>query len=178
MFTGAKAWTRDVPATDIPADLNEPQPPSGPINLAMLVQGTFKAPDGAPPKWPNAPEGSDEAAPAPIASKPGNLLVIGTARPFLDDQIADPSNGSVAWSGLLLKNAVDALSLSEDLLKLTAREAVERPIREVERGTVVLYEVLMIGLAPALILVLGILRLLARKRRQEQVFAPSSGGAA
>jgi ABC-type uncharacterized transport system involved in gliding motility auxiliary subunit len=162
---------------EIPEDLNDPKPGEGPIALAALVRGTFKAPDGGPPSWPGAPEGSSDPEPAPIEAKPGSLLIVGMARPFIDQMIADPSGG-VAWSGLLLKNAVDALSLGEELLRLTAREAIERPIRDVERGTILVYQVVMIGLAPALILVFGILRMIARRRRQELVFAPSATGGA
>lgn len=175
LSTGAKAWTRDVPTMAIPEDLNDARPGEGPIALAALVRGTFKSPEGDPPPWPDSPEGLSEPEPAAIEAKPGSLLVLGMARPFIDQMIADP-NGGVAWSGLLLKNAVDALSLGEELLRLTAREAIERPIRDVERGTILVYQVVMIGLAPAIILVVGIVRMIARRRRQELVFAPSSAG--
>ena len=176
MSTGAKAWTRDVPTLDVPRDLNDPRPAEGPIVLAALVRGTFAPPDGAPPAWPGASEETQPPPPPPVEPKPGSLLVLGMARPFTDNMIADPQSGAVGWAGVLLKNAVDALSLGEELLRLTAREPVERPIRDVERGTILLYEAIMIGLAPAIILVIGVLRLLARRRRTERSWTPATAG--
>ena len=177
MTTGPRSWTRDVPVTDVPPDFNDEREGVGPLCVAALVRGSFGAPEGSAPAWPGAPEGQVEPEPAPLEPKPGSLVVIGTARPFMDDALAD-SSGAVAWSGLLLKNSVDGLSLGEELLSLTARDPIERPIRDVERGTVLLYEVIMVALAPAIILVLGIAWLVARKRRQERRYAPAAGGGA
>jgi ABC-2 type transport system permease protein len=175
LSTGEHAWTRDVPTTEIPEDLNDVQPFTGPIPLVALVRGQFPAPAATPPAWPQQPA-EGEPAPAPVTAKPGSVLVVGSALPFMDGQIAAPDG--LTWSGGLLKNAVDALSLGDELLRLTVRDAQPRPIKDVDRGTRLAYEVAMIGLGPALIAVLGIVRLVARKRRQEQPFVPSAGAAA
>ncbi len=176
LSTGAAAWTRDVPVTAIPEDINEPQPATGPIPLSALVRGQFPAPAATPPAWPGAIAEDSPDAPAAVEPKPGSVLVIGTAKPFRDDQIAQ--GGGVAWSGALLKNAVDGLSLGDTLLRLSVREPRPRPLRDMEHASIVFYEIVMIGLAPALVAALGVLRMLARRRRQRQPFMPARGEAA
>lgn len=170
LSAGATSWTREVPMGPPPEDIVEPRPGEGPIPLAALVEGQFP-----PPGDPPAPADGEPAAPAPpVEAKPGRLLVVGTATPFRDDQIA--SQQGLSWSGVLVKNAVDALSLSDLLLRLKVHQAVARPLKEVDRSTMLTYEVVMIGLAPALIALAGVLRLLARRRRQQQPFRPSAPG--
>lgn len=176
LSTGAESWTRDVPEGTIPKDINDVQAAAGPIPLAALIRGTFPAPDATPPPWP----GSEEAAPEPpaddaAAAAPGRLLVIGMANPFRDEQVA--ADGGLSWSGVLAKNAVEAFSLGDVLMKLTVREATPRPLKDVDRGTLLAYEAVMIGLAPVLVAILGILRLLARKRKQLQPYVRSTSAA-
>jgi hypothetical protein len=167
----AKAWTRVVPDMSVPRDLNDVKPAAGPVHLAVLLKGQFPVPEGGPPPW-TAPSGGESAPPpaeppaSPITAKPGSLLVIGTDQPFEDSQIADRS-GRVNWSGVLLKNSVDALSLGDVLLRLTLREPTPRPIKPLERSSVVFYQFLIVGLAPLAYLVLGVVRLMLRKRKQE-----------
>jgi len=173
LATGEASWTRDVPTESIPADLNDERPNEGPIPLAGLVRGTFPEPASPPPPW--ASGAPDQAPPAPVEGKPGALLVVGTANAFRDEQVQD--QGGLNWAGALLRNAVDALSLGDVLLRLTVKEPLERPIRDVERSTRLVYEAAMIGLAPAVIAALGALRMIARKRRQQAPFTSSGAHA-
>jgi ABC-2 type transport system permease protein len=173
LSTGEAAWTREVPTMEIPADLNEERPTEGPIALASLVRGTFPEPASPPPAWASgAPE---QTPPPPVEAKPGALLLLGTANAFRDDQVQD--QGGLNWAGALLRNAVDALSLGDVLLRLTVKEPVERPIRDVERSTRLVYEAAMIGLAPLVIAALGAVRMIARRRRQQSAFVPASAPA-
>jgi hypothetical protein len=183
--TGPKAWTREAPEFTVPEDLTAKQPGQGPIALATLVRGTFPAPEAVPPPWPGTSEEAPppEEAPAKITPAPGNLLVLGTARPFIDDQIVEPGQG-ISWAGSLLKNSVDALSLGDVLLRLTQREPTPRPIKDLDRGAVRFYQFLLVGLAPLVYLVIGVTRLVLRRRRQERGLAEAiarpvaAGGAA
>ena len=58
------------------------------------------------------------------------------------------------------------------LLRLTLREPRPRPIEDLSRNQVLFWQVMIVGLAPVLYLILGIVRLLRRKRRQERVWRP------
>jgi hypothetical protein len=184
LLSPAGAWTREVPSFQVPPDLNDERPAEGPIPLAVLARGSFPAPGSERPPWPTRPgappaeEGGEEVA---MSGAPGSLLVLGTARPLLDDLVVDRSGGGIAWGGVLVKNAVDALSLGDALLRLTLREPRARPIRDLDRPTIVAWQFVIVGLAPALYLLLGILRLLRRRRLQERTWsraeALAAGGA-
>jgi ABC-type uncharacterized transport system involved in gliding motility auxiliary subunit len=186
LATGQQAWTREAPEFNVPADLTEKKPGQGPISIATLIRGQFPAAESTPPAWPSAGEETPPDEPTgPVTPAPGNLLVIGTARPFVDEAIVDQGQGGIAWAGVLMKNAVDALSLGDVLLRLAQREPTPRPIKDVDRGTVLFYQFLIVGLAPLLYLAIGITRLVMRRRRQERGVAesasralPAAGGAA
>ena len=177
--TGEASWTREVPAVLRAAGhqrgAGEHAGPISPGDAGCVV--SFPAPDPSAPAWPakagpfgQPPEPGQPEAPVEFAAAPERWsLLLGTARPFIDDAIVDPS-GRMGWAGILVKNAVDALSLSDALLRLTLREPVSRPIRDMSRSSVVLYQVLIVGLAPAIYLALGITRLVLRRRRQEAAY--------
>jgi ABC-2 type transport system permease protein len=175
-----RAWTREVPEAQIPRDINDVKPPTGVVRLAVMLKGTFPAPEGARPAWPaaqGAPPPPEGPEPPAVTSKAGSLLVVGTDQPFTDQQIAD-RGGRVNWSGALLKNSVDALSLGDILLRLTLREPTPRPIKPLERSAIVFYQFLIVGLAPLAYLALGIARLVMRKRKQEAGAPPRPHAAA
>lgn len=175
----AKSWTREVPEFGVPADLNDVRPSTEPVLLGALLRGQFPEPPAERPAWPSQggepPEG--EAPPTPVEAKPGSLLVVGMANPFHDTQIVS-RGGAFSWSGALLKNAVDALSLGDVLLRLTLREPAPRPMKPLERGSVVLYQLLIVGLAPLAYLVLGVVRLALRRRKQETPMPRTATGGA
>jgi hypothetical protein len=167
------AWTRTVPSYELPADFGDPGAAEGPVPLAVLVRGQFPPPEGAPPEDPAQADNplTMPAEPVPAA---GSLLVMGTARPFLDQLIVEPSTGALGWAGVLAKNATDALSLDEALLGLSLREPRSRPIAELSRSQVLLWQFVIVGFAPLIYLVLGIVRMLGRKRRQERKWEPQA----
>lgn len=176
LSAGSDSWLRDVPVGQIPEDINDEMPGAGPIPLVALVRGSFPAPAPTAPAWPGAdPESQPEQPAGPVEAKPGTLLVAGMASPFRDDQIV--MEGGLTWSGALIKNAVDALSLGDTLLRLTVREATPRPLRNLDRGALLTWEAILIGLAPLLVALFGIVRLVARKRRQETPWQPQAPGA-
>ena len=88
--------------------------------------------------------------------------------------IVEPSTGALGWAGVLAKNATDALSLDEALLGLSLREPRSRPIAELSRSQVLLWQFVIVGFAPLIYLVLGIVRMLGRKRRQERKWEPQA----
>jgi hypothetical protein len=177
----AGSWTRPVPQFQPPADLNDQRPAEEGLALAVMARGQFPAPDAQPPAWPPArpgmpPEAEEEAV--ELAAAPGKLLVLGLARPLIDDQIVDRSVGGIGWAGSLVKNAVDAFSLGEALLRLTLREPRPRPIEDLSRSEILFWQVVIVGLAPLIYLVLGLVRLLRRRRLQERSWEPSAEVAA
>jgi len=78
-------------------------------------------------------------------------------------------------NGLVLLNAVDALTLGGDLIQIRAKATATRAIGAVSDGQKLFYRFLTIGLVPLLILLFGVSRMM-RRRREEADFLAASGG--
>lgn len=186
LTTDEDAWTREVPQASIPRDLNDEQPGEGPIPLAVLVRGTFPDTEAeGDPTGSNASvdeddeseDGDEDGAGGAAAATGSGLLVMGSATSLHDARIASPEGG-LSWEASLLSGAVDALSLDEVLLGLRVKTPTSRPIRDIERAEILLYQLLFVGLAPLIFLAAGLGRLIARKRKQERPWRPAERDAA
>lgn len=121
--------------------------PRGPFPLAVLVEGEF----------PDA-QGRSEASTA----APGKLLVIGAVTPFQEQLIE--TGGHLHF----LMNAVDALSLGEDLIQIRAKQPVDRTIRPMAAATKAWWRFFVSFLMPLAIAGAGWARLLLRRRTKHQ----------
>ena len=94
------------------------------------------------------------------ASKPGQILAVGNSRLVLDRFVSMfPQNMT------FLMNAIDDMTLDQSLISNRSRSAFDLPLKELsatERQTV---KFLGIFLMPALVILYGILRSLARRRK-------------
>ena len=121
--------------------------PRGPFPLAVLVEGEF----------PDA-QGRSEAS----AAAAGKLLVIGAVTPFQEQLIE--TGGHLHF----LMNAVDTLSLGEDLIQIRAKQPVDRTIRPIAAATKAWWRFFVSFLMPLAIAGVGWARLLLRRRRKHQ----------
>lgn len=108
--------------------------PSGPLDVAVRISGTFTSafPDGAPEGWEGTGEVLSESA------EPFNAIVISDVD-FLNDQLwASQQMTQIGMlqrannNPILLLNAVDNLSGSNDLLSLRSRGVSRRPFERKE----------------------------------------------
>ena len=123
--------------------------PRGPFPLAVLMEGTF------PDPFPSARS-------SPLAPTPGKLLVMGAATPFQEHLIKGGGHAH------LLLNAIDALTLGEDLIRIRAKEPVDRSIGPVSSGAKAWWRFFVSLLVPLGIACAGWARLLLRKRSKQQ----------
>ena len=123
--------------------------PRGPFPLAVLLEGTF------PDPFPSARS-------SPLTPAPGKLFVIGAVTPFQEQLI---KNGGHAH---LLLNAIDALTLGEDLIRIRAKEPMDRSIGSVSSGAKAWWRFFVSLLVPLGIACAGWARLLWRKRAKQQ----------
>jgi ABC-type uncharacterized transport system involved in gliding motility auxiliary subunit len=121
--------------------------PRGPFPLAVLVEGEF-------------PDAHGPGQPAPAA--PGKLLVIGAVTPFQEQLIE--TGGHLHF----LLNAVDTLSLGEDLIQIRAKQPVDRSIGHVSAATKAWWRFFVSFLMPLVIVGVGWMRLLLRRRATRQ----------
>ena len=136
--------------------------------LMVLVEGQF--PDtyadlDALPDWPQSGEAADEApAQGPEAATllepaAGRLILVGSAKMF-DDAVLQG-----AQNALLLRNAVDFLAGSEDLLTIRSKQLTARTLRPIEAGEKLMWRLFVVVLVPVLFIILGVTRL-ARRRSE------------
>jgi ABC-2 type transport system permease protein len=164
MTSSANCWQADfatAPLTAQDFDRSGRQM-LGPQPLAVLVEGLF--PDAfassGPPAWPAEGEGTtpEMGTVAPLAPKPGQMILVGSAKMFDNNVIQGGQNA------LLLLNGVDYLAGSEALLSIRAKAMTARTIRPVAAGEKALWRFLTIFLVPVLIAVYGVMRQARRNR--------------
>jgi gliding-associated putative ABC transporter substrate-binding component GldG len=117
------AWRRGIvhsvnPLQELSAADGDPK---GPFALAMSLQGPFRSffsGEGAP----DTPDGSTPPERSPDEAR---LIVAGTAR------IASPDMPVGGAAAAFLLNAVDWMSLDEDLIAIRSKGALHRPLREI-----------------------------------------------
>jgi len=147
--------------------------------LAVLATGEF--PDtfqgGEPPPWPaTAPPDADEAPAgpgrvAPLQPATSQLLLIGCAKMF-DDMVLQG-----AQNALLLLNAVDYLTGSEDLLTIRSKQLTQRTIRPVTAGERIAWQFIAIALMPIVFIIVGVVRTAKRRGESARYRRELHGGA-
>ncbi len=138
----------------------------GPFSLSVLVRGNFKdvyagqeAPAwGEPRPGEKAPEAENPPAVEPA---PGQLILTGGTMMF-QKQLAQ-GGGHLNF----FLNAVDALTLGEDLVKIRSKRVSDRSIGRVSTGTKLFWRVFVTLLVPGLIVLAGVLRLFWQRRIKE-----------
>lgn len=150
--------------------LRSAQSPRGPFPLAILAEGQFAdAFQGKKiPAWPSEKTASPEAstpeqaetplAPEPLKPAPGKLLLIGAATPFQKQLMQ--GGGHLNF----FLNAVDALSLGDDLIGVRSKGPVDRALPKVSAAVKMAARFLTTLLVPILIAVFGFSRAYLRRR--------------
>ncbi|MCK5260258.1 MAG: Gldg family protein [Candidatus Omnitrophica bacterium] len=144
----------------------------GSQTLGVLLEGQFpNAYEGKPvPEWPkeeDVDEATDESIaedikPGEVVLKPGKLLVMGCSKMFEEDIIR---NGGMAN---LFINSVDALTLGGELIKIRGHRPISRSIKTVNKMKKLWYRFMTIFLVPLIVIILGSIRAVLRKKEKEQ----------
>jgi len=168
--TSPESWS--IPSTLrplLPGDINPREHDfTGKQLLAMLLTGQFpQTLEGEAPPWPRLPGDTEQEAKEekeelePIVPRPGKLLLTGCAEMFSNNLISAYGNG------LFFINAVDALTLGEELINIRTKFQTSRLIKKTSPGTKILYRFLVVLLVPLILAVIGIVRYIYRRRRRE-----------
>jgi ABC-type uncharacterized transport system involved in gliding motility auxiliary subunit len=175
MHSSSAVWEFDPSPGPLPPSAFLPDPDSELASepLAVLLTGVIPNayPSGSIPEWNATPDSARtlEAVEEfiPVESQ---VFVVGCAKMF-DDSLLRGMPGN----GLMLLNAVDALTLGGDLIQIRAKVTATRAIGQVGDGEKLFYRFLTIGLIPLLIAVFGVSRIM-RRRREEADFLVAQGG--
>jgi ABC-type uncharacterized transport system involved in gliding motility auxiliary subunit len=162
--TSELAWEVDYTAGPLVQANLQPDPTADVSGepLAVMLNGDLPNPyaEGDVPAWAGA--ANDSVLAGPVESFPpanSKVVVVGCAKMFDDNLIGAASNG------LFLLNAVDALSLGDDLIAMRAKAYTQRVIEPVSDQKKLFFRFFAIGLVPVLIALFGVMRTI--KRRQE-----------
>jgi gliding-associated putative ABC transporter substrate-binding component GldG len=122
--------------------------------LAALLKGNFSSAY----KGKKNPLGGNNFLQA--STKPGQLLIVGNAR-FALDRFATMFPQNMTF----LMNAIDDMTLDQSLIAIRSRSAFDLPLKELSATERQLVKTLGIFLMPVLVVLYGILRSVARKRK-------------
>ncbi len=173
--TSPEAWETDfVPGPLAPmALIQNPDRMVGRSPLAVLLKGEIPNAwaEGNIPAWASTPDSLRAVEPVeefvPVESA---VVVIGCSKMFEDSFLQ-----MVPGNAMLMLNAVDALTLGDDLIEIRAKITTQRSLRPLSDRARLLVKIIVVGLVPALVAVFGIFRQL-RRRREEAQFLAAQGG--
>jgi ABC-type uncharacterized transport system involved in gliding motility auxiliary subunit len=177
LFTSSnEAWEANfVPGPLAPiAMIQNPDTMVGEAPLAVLLRGQIPNAyaEGTVPAWSGTPDSLRTEEPVeeftPVESA---VVVVGASKMFEDSFLQ-----MVPGNGMLLLNAVDALTLGDDLIEIRAKVTTQRSLRPLGDNTRLLIKIVVVGLVPLAIAAFGILRQL-RRRREEARFLDAQRGA-
>ncbi|MBN1689113.1 MAG: Gldg family protein [Candidatus Omnitrophica bacterium] len=156
-----------------PADLEkQPESQLGPLPLAVMVSGQFKnAFKGKNvPRWPKKEdeemgttdeEGSASEEPLPpegLDLAAGKMILMGSATMFQKSLVR--GGGHLNF----FLNAINAITLGEDLVKIRSKQPIDRSIGRVSTAAKVGWRLFVTLLVPLMIAVIGGFRMLMRRR--------------
>lgn len=147
----------------------------GPFPLAVFATGVFKdLYEGQnAPAWTESKEegtGSSPENPPAVTSAPGKLILMGSATMF-QKQLAQ-GGGHLNF----FLNAVDALTLGEDLVKIRSKRVTDRSIGRVSTATKLFWRMIVTVVVPGLIALFGVTRLILRRRVKENYLKTAARG--
>jgi len=164
--SGEKSW--EVPFQQGPLQrtyLQSPQVYTGRLPLAVLLEGQF--PDAysgqSPPPWPDedAAQETVEDTAVEMIPQPGKLIVVGCSTMFEEEFIKQGGAG-----GFFL-NAVDSLTLSDELIDIRSRQPIDRRIQKLSKGKKIWVRFLTTLLIPFVLIVFGSIRAILRRKEKE-----------
>jgi ABC-type uncharacterized transport system involved in gliding motility auxiliary subunit len=132
-----------------------------PQDLAVALSGSFTS------HWAGQPVPGDSlgTAPAPLGRSPETQIVVVGSSHFLSNQFLQQFPGNATF----LANAVDWMTLGNDLIAIRSRTAVSRPLREIEDDRRGLFKMLAIFPVPILVILLGLVRAQIRSARRNRL---------
>jgi ABC-type uncharacterized transport system involved in gliding motility auxiliary subunit len=165
------AWL--VPASESITEATFEQPEkTEQYPLAVMVKGTFADafPGKERPKWPDAPPqqgmpprppAQDDDAPAkPLKPAPGKLVVVGCGQMFNKNFLA---GGNMDF----FMNAIDALTLGEDLIHIRAKKPIDRTIDKPSEASRGFWKIMVLFFVAIVVIASGVTRLVLVRRARE-----------
>jgi gliding-associated putative ABC transporter substrate-binding component GldG len=140
-----------------------PREPTEKLPLALVASGVFPSFfEGKPVPMIDETDGAAAVDSETIPrSAETQVVVVGSANGFLDDMI-----GQFPANRILFQNAVDWLTLGDDLIAIRSRAAADRPLREFSEKGKALARFLAVFGVPILVVLFGLVRFVRLRNRR------------
>jgi ABC-2 type transport system permease protein len=160
--TSEAAWAAQSPYNLNPNGILRPPPTSQKVyTLAVGLSGVFKSfYDGKAIPAADGDESGDANRTTKPQSEPTQIIVVGTSQ-FLAQGRQDGQ--------IFFLNAVDSLTLGEELIGIRSQNVTDRPLRETSDSEKLLLKFLVIGGIPVVVAIFGITRYFLRRRAKRLV---------
>lgn len=147
---------------------DQPRDPVEPLPIAAVASGTFPSYFAGGEVPPVEGVGTIEGEEAPAVNRDiietgvdARVVVLGSGNAALDDMLSQfPANT------LLLQNAVDWLTLGDDLISIRSRGATDRPLKELSENRKTILRFLVTLGIPVLVVLFGLVRSVHIKNRR------------
>lgn len=152
------------------SQINMPAAGPAPQDLVYAMSGSF------PSYFKGRPVPGDSLGttpPGPDLSPETQIVVVGSAA-FLDNRFL----GQYSSNSIFLANAVDWMTLGNDLIAIRSRSAASRPLKEIADDKKGLLKALAIVPVPFLVVLFGLIRARLRVGRRRRYGAEFGGGKA
>jgi ABC-type uncharacterized transport system involved in gliding motility auxiliary subunit len=173
--SSAQTWEVDYTPGPLPPSAMVPDPDGELSNepLGVYLEGILPNAyaEGTVPPWGAA--GDDSTGGMPVEEftpLPTKAIVVGCAKMFDDSLLR-----SIPSNAMLMLNAVDALTLGDELIQIRAKATTVRSIDPLSDQAKLFYRFFSIVLVPLLVAAYGVLRMMKR-RREEAAFLATHGG--
>ncbi|MCI4626225.1 MAG: Gldg family protein [Candidatus Magnetoovum sp. WYHC-5] len=175
MHTSDKAWTIPSSVTLTKESFNEPADGFKQFPVSVIISGQFPDAykDKPLPKWPA--DGTQEQSEPPqdikeeVKSAPGKLILIGGTQMFKKELIHKNTLD-------FYLNSVDALTMGEDLIKIRAKQIVDRTIPMPSNTVKAFWKFFNYILINALVAFIGVSIIMRKKRSREAYTASYNRG--
>jgi ABC-2 type transport system permease protein len=177
--SSAESWTVPSQQGALSPDhlIRQPESPRGPFPLAVMAQGQFtdmyegKEPPAWPLPEPKEGQSPEDAALEKVTPKesvwpsagpaPGKMILVGAVTLFQKHLIR--SGGHLNF----FLNAVDALTLGDDLVTIRSKQPIDRSIGRVSAASKILWRFFVTLLVPVIFALIGFLKVLWRRKAKQ-----------
>jgi ABC-type uncharacterized transport system involved in gliding motility auxiliary subunit len=175
MSTTDEAWS--APNADKPTAATFEQPATGTKRFPLMAMVAGQFPDAFKdkprPEWPEEPQmpnqppkppkppRPEDAEAGPVTAAPGKLILLGCSEMFR-------KNFLQAGNLDLVMNAVDGVTLGDDLVNVRSRKPIDRVIDKPKNSVRAFWKFVNYALAPSIIAAAGIVSAVMRTRARNE----------
>ena len=140
--------------------------------LAVALSGSFTSFFAGRPAPPAGDEKSPPAEAAVVERSPETRIIIVGGSRFITEQFPEEFEGNSTF----FLNAVDWLTIGNELIGIRSREAGERPLKLLTEQEKMLVRILNLVVVPLLVIGCGLILYVLRKRRRQRDARRITGG--